>query len=152
MKRLNSLPWQLYPRLAISNANRPSPAPGTNICTCSEGLTVPNESLKSISIDYNSRIPSIWWEICFNLFNDGSVASRSLLFSILAPISDYLFECGLNFLHVAHGGVYLGFELSEKRMRVRDDTGENRQLTWPVSCFTFSNRVATSAVMSLMIS
>ena len=38
MKRLNSLPSQLYPRQAISNASRPKPAPGTSTDTSDASL------------------------------------------------------------------------------------------------------------------
>lgn len=31
INKLNSFPWHRKPRFAISNANRPKPAPGTNI-------------------------------------------------------------------------------------------------------------------------
>ena len=56
MKRLNSLPSQLYPKQAISNASRPKPAPGTSTDTSDASLHETTQTKNGLQIETSSPV------------------------------------------------------------------------------------------------
>ena len=100
---LNSFPWQVYPRWAISKASLPRPAPGTRMETVpgSTSLEQRNENWKrSYRWTSLTHLHIIRWESADNLIDDRLVAQTPFLSSFFAPVSKELFNRCSYLVHV----------------------------------------------------